>query len=241
VNFRQIITVAASSFCIMLFNLQPCAATNPNEVPAPLAPNSSIPAVPNGPSFNGVGFSNPLPATGFSFDFSAQNGPTGTLVERIYQFSVTDPAHPYGNGYVFDFILSLTGGDINQFGVEGYSGYQTSVGQCAFSTCINISSSNLATATAASRSADGNDINFYFNDLVAGQQSGDLKIFTDATSYLDPPAFFFSANGDAFTLDIIGPAPAVPELSTWAMMILGFAGVGFMAYRRQSKPALMAV
>jgi hypothetical protein len=33
---------------------------------------------------------------------------------------------------------------------------------------------------------------------------------------------------------------AVPEPSTWAMMILGFAGVGFMAYRRQSKPALMA-
>jgi len=33
---------------------------------------------------------------------------------------------------------------------------------------------------------------------------------------------------------------AVPEPSTWAMMILGFAGVGFMAYRRKSKPAMMA-
>ena len=33
---------------------------------------------------------------------------------------------------------------------------------------------------------------------------------------------------------------AVPETSTWAMMILGFAGVGFMAYHRKSKPALMA-
>ena len=29
------------------------------------------------------------------------------------------------------------------------------------------------------------------------------------------------------------PAPPVPEPSTWAMMILGFAGVGFMAYRRK--------
>jgi hypothetical protein len=27
--------------------------------------------------------------------------------------------------------------------------------------------------------------------------------------------------------------PAVPEPATWAMMILGFAGVGFMAYRRR--------
>jgi hypothetical protein len=33
---------------------------------------------------------------------------------------------------------------------------------------------------------------------------------------------------------------AVPEPSTWAMMILGFAGVGFMAYRRKSKPVLRA-
>jgi PEP-CTERM motif len=37
-----------------------------------------------------------------------------------------------------------------------------------------------------------------------------------------------------------GPVTAVPEPSTWAMMILGFAGIGFMAYRRKSKPALMA-
>lgn len=34
--------------------------------------------------------------------------------------------------------------------------------------------------------------------------------------------------------------PAVPEPSTWAMLLLGFAGVGFMAYRRKSKPTLWA-
>jgi hypothetical protein len=33
---------------------------------------------------------------------------------------------------------------------------------------------------------------------------------------------------------------AVPEPATWAMMMLGFAGIGFMSYRRKSKPALMA-
>lgn len=32
---------------------------------------------------------------------------------------------------------------------------------------------------------------------------------------------------------------AVPEPSTWAMMILGFAGVGFIAYRRKPKQALI--
>jgi hypothetical protein len=33
---------------------------------------------------------------------------------------------------------------------------------------------------------------------------------------------------------------AVPEPATWAMMIVGFAGVGFVAYRRKSKSAPMA-
>jgi hypothetical protein len=33
-------------------------------------------------------------------------------------------------------------------------------------------------------------------------------------------------------------ADAVPETSTWAMMILGFAGIGFVAYRRKNKVAL---
>jgi PEP-CTERM motif len=33
---------------------------------------------------------------------------------------------------------------------------------------------------------------------------------------------------------------AVPEPATWAMIILGFVGLGFMTYRRKSKPELMA-
>jgi len=33
---------------------------------------------------------------------------------------------------------------------------------------------------------------------------------------------------------------AVPEPSTWAMMILGFAGVGYLAYRRRKQPSLLA-
>lgn len=36
------------------------------------------------------------------------------------------------------------------------------------------------------------------------------------------------------------PVPAVPEISTWAMMILGFAGIGFMAYRRRNQTVAVA-
>jgi hypothetical protein len=41
--------------------------------------------------------------------------------------------------------------------------------------------------------------------------------------------------------DPIDEIAAVPEPSTWAMMILGFAGVGFAAYRRKNMMALNAV
>lgn len=49
------------------------------------------------------------------------------------------------------------------------------------------------------------------------------------------PAFL-----DRLVIDVTtGNIAAVPEPSTWAMMIVGFAGIGFMAYRRKLKPALM--
>ena len=39
------------------------------------------------------------------------------------------------------------------------------------------------------------------------------------------------------SFQILGVTAAVPEPSTWAMLLLGFAGLGFMAYRRKSEPA----
>jgi hypothetical protein len=77
-------------------------------------------------------------------------------------------------------------------------------------------------------------ISFYLDD------NGDLTTFSP-----------LSTNGD--TTDTAGngidllvyagngvPVAAVPEPATWAMMIVGFCGLGFMAYRRKAKPALMA-
>jgi hypothetical protein len=47
--------------------------------------------------------------------------------------------------------------------------------------------------------------------------------------------------GFGFVAEFFGTIPAVPETSTWAMLLLGFAGIGFMAYRRKlSISALVA-
>jgi hypothetical protein len=41
--------------------------------------------------------------------------------------------------------------------------------------------------------------------------------------------------------DGLSISSAVPEPSTWAMLILGFAGIGFMAYRRRKDNVMFSV
>jgi uncharacterized protein (TIGR03118 family) len=90
-------------------------------------------------------------------------------------------------------------------------------------------------------------------DPITGAFIGSIPINTGANSPggLWSLAFGNGVTGDSNTLfftdgingeadGLFGSLSAVPEPSTWAMMILGFAGVGFLAYRRKSKPALVA-
>jgi hypothetical protein len=57
----------------------------------------------------------------------------------------------------------------------------------------------------------------------------------------DFSAFGASGNMSDDTLTVsLTPLSAVPEPSTWAMMILGFVGLGFMAYRRKTSTTLNA-
>jgi hypothetical protein len=56
-------------------------------------------------------------------------------------------------------------------------------------------------------------------------------------AYLDPSFAIASDVSDPNDYSFLfspGIANAVPEPSTWAMMILGFAGIGFMVYRRKN-------
>jgi hypothetical protein len=62
----------------------------------------------------------------------------------------------------------------------------------------------------------------------------------DPTAFVLGLSFVADGNFTGTMTPITFEVAAVPETSTWAMMLLGFAGVGYMAYRRKSKPALMA-
>lgn len=66
--------------------------------------------------------------------------------------------------------------------------------------------------------------------------SFDLSI---ADVILNTNIFDHSDTG-ALTGTVTNVVAAVPEPSTWAMMVLGFAGVGFMTYRRRRQSSALA-
>jgi hypothetical protein len=87
---------------------------------------------------------------------------------------------------------------------------------------------NITTSVMAINNPE-NVINLFLDNTAGGGQG-------EWSSGSIDRALFYSG-----VVDGIGSVtPAVPEPSTWAMLILGFAGVGFMAYRRKSKPSLIA-
>jgi PEP-CTERM motif len=101
------------------------------------------------------------------------------------------------------------------------------------------------------RSADGNslsvlDFRYGFPPSHAGCSfvcAGQIVI-NSPIGPNDPSNFFaiddLGGNSviESFTPHFTLLAGAVPEPSTWAMMILGFAGVGFLAYRRRKDSTL---
>jgi hypothetical protein len=87
----------------------------------------------------------------------------------------------------------------------------------------------------------GGDVLFTFNHVGGGQDSitvslldiSGLQTFTFDETNLTSVVFTPTTTmGHFIQFDNVGVA-AVPEPSTWAMMILGFFGIGFMAYRRK--------
>ncbi len=85
--------------------------------------------------------------------------------------------------------------------------------------------------------------------------SGDVwtpsLIGPNSIEFLAPNPSAYLMTGQSYFVNVYfdTPAPtsfsgsfitAVPEVSTWAMMILGFAGLGFMTYRRRKSATIAA-
>jgi hypothetical protein len=61
--------------------------------------------------------------------------------------------------------------------------------------------------------------------------------FTAFETYYQQDSIYAAAvNTDAATLGLLSGSTAVPEPSTWAMMLIGFAGLAYAAHRRAREP-----
>jgi hypothetical protein len=97
------------------------------------------------------------------------------------------------------------------------------------SVSITIDGYTLAGANLAAMGAtdNGSQTEPTSNELVTMRG---LAPFTTAT-------FASSTNSFEFSIGTTG----VPEASTWAMMALGFAGLGYAAFRRNTKGRALAI
>jgi hypothetical protein len=85
--------------------------------------------------------------------------------------------------------------------------------------------------------ADGSFENFnFFETLKSGQNGYDFKAINGESIWdidiVTGPNTNITAF-EHFRIDVAPQVAAVPELSTWFMMCIGFAGLGFMANRRK--------
>jgi hypothetical protein len=141
------------------------------------------------------------------------------------------------NHWSMTFNLDKTGtiGGITPVGFDVIAGPQTNTPFGSFAYVIDCE-----TATCKAGYSAANNVTLQFtvtdaaNDLTIGDITANLynsqKIYF-ATDIAD-------VNGATGSVGATQNPPltnSIPEPSTWAMMILGFFGIGFMAYRRKSK------
>ncbi len=122
-----------------------------------------------------------------------------------------------------------------------------------FSVNLYTANGSLFSTLSSSTSGSYLAISDNYLDIYGGEQ---ITFVANGTNYLQlvVPVTFngtgsimpgldtsYAEVGTNYAYLATGQVAAVPEISTWAMMLLGFAGVGFMACRRKAKPALIAV
>lgn len=152
--------------------------------------------------------------------------------------------------YNFSFAPSqaLFGGPTSGSGTFTTSDTAMQVGgQTAFSIVSISGTVNGFAITAPVLASYGN----YFTTGPSFLDGSGVKFFTEGSNGQNRVDFFNQSNNGLYRVNTFSPGSseyvtasssaviaAVPEPSTWVMMILGFVGVGLLTYRkRQSAPA----
>jgi hypothetical protein len=162
-----------------------------------------------------------------------QIGSAVLTLQNITSTSTVDIGNFGTNGATMNALdyVSLTGSiDGATFSVPfgNFTGSATQNGEAGGITIVNGQVTNIFS---------------YFNDPAFTSASNEFLTFDNSTndSTHPPVPLVFELGAVSGTVSVSDPiTAAVPEPSTWAMMILGFCGLGFMAYRRKSSVATAA-
>jgi hypothetical protein len=171
-------------------------------------------------------FAAPAKATVVTYDITFNfNSPSLTDVTGV--LSLNSPPLTFPG----TFSGSSLNGLINSFAVT-FTNPSDGPFSCTGNACLSGGFTGLTFNSAGVLTAIGADFNNgtgngnVANILLIGHSDGDNISGTGLNFSLNPPGQNNTVLGVTITA-------AVPEASTWAMMILGFFGVGFMAYRRK--------
>ena len=158
---------------------------------------------------------------------------SGQASASIFDFSYTDGGNTFGSGQFFTNDTTSPYLITNVIGSETYLGVtETITGAGAVNSYAG--NDNMLSVPAAPGFVTFAGITFttstdFFNIGFVNPGYGIVQFSSDPLGTFGPPPGVALIN--------VTVTEAVPEPSTWAMMILGFVGVGFMAYRRKNTSA----
>jgi len=197
---------------------------------------------PGGTTFSGSGSaaSGIRTVTYSGFDTSAYN--------KLWWGVVVDASMNGSNNTLNSVSISADGltatwtGQTSVFGVN-YSGlvdveFIATLSPSSNATWVTASSVGISGPLAVLEIENGNSFSMT-QQFLAKTGANPYQSFLSLNTAIHPYQSGLArtgTNGQFFYTDPRAPAaPAVPEPSTWAMMILGFAGVSFLAYRRRTQ------
>jgi hypothetical protein len=165
----------------------------------------------------------------FDFDQATQSSllPTGGEISGPYGSFVT--ASLSINGVVSSPLPGFTSGELTG---------ETQV----FDTGSVVGATLLGTGMSFNSTVTGADFAWPLTLPPTGFSYDPTGADQTQTFVSDPGGDILEADISNVTITVaVTPPPAVPEPSTWAMMLLGFAGLGFFSYRSARRAVSPAV
>jgi hypothetical protein len=163
----------------------------------------------------------------FGLGIVGSGGTQFSISQLSFNAVSSDPGNGLGFGYAaggYDYSTSYVG---VQYGADGVLG--------GVDDTFITGGLNTQLVNAVFGRGSGNSYDAYCPGCTLAQQQAALDAVTPNYDFTYTGTYSLAGATGSGTFQVAG---AVPEPGTWAMMILGFAGIGFMSYRRRYQASM---